>query len=175
MKKMPFVLMSILIFTAIVTFTSAKQDKPGRTEFSQFLIGTFAPATQSEYGLWVAWKAEFVTGTSEGNLPHGSLATFTIVSYRRFKTDDGKSFINGTWKFVSSDESTISGIFNGKGITQNAFYGNFVTNESEGNTKAYVKAKIQGEFECWIEPLLPYGNLWKYEAWWNGTYKEGGN
>jgi len=174
MKKVPLILIGILTFTAIVTFIYAKENNPNRTEFSQFLTGTFMPSTTSEHGLWATMKKEIITGSAEGDLPHGSRATFVIVSNRRFKIDEGKSFINGTWKFVSSNGDEISGIFIGQGTTPNEFFGKFMTNESQKNLDAYAHAKIQGEFKCWMASLPSYVNLWEFRAWWNGTYQEGG-
>jgi len=172
MRKIPLILASILVFSAFVTYISAKENNPNREEFSEFLSGTFTPTAQREYGPWTATKKEVVIGNAEGDMP-GSQITFTLVMNRRFK-DEEKSFIKGTWKFVSNDESEISGIFTGKGTSPNSFSGKFMTNRTKKSTGMYAGAKIRGDFSCQLSPLSSYGNLWKYEAWWNGTFQVGG-
>lgn len=174
MKKLPFILMGILTFTILVAYINAKESKPTRVEFTEFLRGSVAEGTTRHYGLWTAIKNEAIPdGNGQGDLV-GSPITFTIASNRRFRIDEEKSFINGTWTFVSSDGSSISGIFNGKGTNSNEFSGKFETTQSQKSSGIYSKAKISGEFACrFIEPLT-YGEPWKYEAWWNGTLRGGG-
>jgi len=111
-------------------------------------------------------------GTGQGNLM-GSPIEFTIISGRRFKMDDQKSFINGTWMFVSSQGGELSGILIGRGTTLNEFSGMFNTNESQWSTGIFSKAKISGVFSCRFFQLPPYGASLGYEAWWNGTLREG--
>ena len=171
MKKMPLVLVSILTFTAIITFINAKENNPNRTEFSEFLTGTFTPGSMQQYGIWTSTSDEVTTGTADGDLVSSQL-TFMLVANRRWMTEREKSFIDGTWKFVSASQGEISGIFNGKGTSPTVLYGKFIANEPDMNTGAFVNIKIQGEFSCSMTPLPPYGNLWRYEAWWNGTFQE---
>lgn len=177
MKKSPLILMGILAFTVIVTHISAERSNPTRIEFSVFLQGSVAQGTTTYNGLWTVIHNEVITGSSlQGNLV-GSPITFTILSNRRFKTHaltGEKSFINGTWTFVSSDGSSISGILNGKGTKFNEFSGKFVTTQSHKSTGIYTKAKISGQFTCRFIELPPYGASLGYEAWWNGTLREGG-
>jgi len=171
MKKMPLILASILTFTAVITFINAKENNPNRTEFREFLTGTFTPGSTEPYGIWALTSNEVITGTADGDLTSSQL-TFMLVANRRFMTDGDKSFIDGTWKLVSASEGEISGIFNGKGPSPNGFYGKFIANEPDTNTGTFVNIKIQGEFGCWMTALPPYGTLWRYEAWWNGTFQE---
>lgn len=167
-KKIPLILGAILVFSAFVTYISAQERNPNREEFSEFLSGTFTPSALIEYGPWAAARREVVIGNAEGDMP-GSQITFTLVMNRRF-VDEVRSFINGSWKFVSNDESEISGIFIGKGVSPNSFSGKFMTNDTLNGTGTYFGAKIMGYFSCELSPLSSYGNLWKYEAWWNGTF-----
>lgn len=171
MRKITLILVSILVFSALVTYISAQVKNPNREEFSEFLSGTFTPAAQFDYGQWTSTKNEIVIGSAAGDMP-GSPLTFTLVMDRRWM-DEEKSFINGSWKFVSNDESEISGIFTGKGTSPDLFSGKFMTNETDKSTGIYADAKIQGFFSCQLSPLSSYGNLWKYEAWWNGTFQVG--
>lgn len=172
MKRIPLILHVILILLAFVTYINAQGKNPNREEFSEFLSGTFTPSAQIEYGLWTATKNEVVIGNAEGDML-GSQITFTLLMNRRFMDKEDKSFTDGTWKFVSNDESEISGIFTGKGSSPYSFSGKFMTNETEKSTGIYAHAKIQGDFSCQLSPLSSYGNLWKYEAWWNGTFQVG--
>ena len=172
MKKIPLILAGILVFSAFVTYISAQEKNPNREEFSEFLSGTFTPAAQFDYGLWTATENEVVIGNAVGDMP-GSPLTFTLVMDRRFMEKEQKSFTDGTWKFVSNDESEISGIFTGKGTSLTSFSGKFMTNQTEKRTGIYADARIQGDFSCQLTLLSSYGNLWKYEAWWNGTFQTG--
>jgi len=171
MKKISLVLIGVLAFATIVTYIRAQENNPNRTAFSEHLTGTFTLGTSSQHGQWTDMTREMITGNGEGNLAESAI-TFTIQANRRFKIDDGKSFINGTWKFVSADESSISGIFMGNGISANEFSGKFMTNQSQKSTASFVSVKIQGDFSCVFSPLPPYGNLWKYEAWLDGVIQE---
>ena len=174
MKKLPFILMGILTFAILVAYINAKESKPTRVEFTEFLRGFVAQGTTIHYGLWTAIKNEAISdGNGQGDLDESPI-TFTIVSNRRFRIDEEKSFINGTWTFISSDGSSISGIFNGKGTNSNEFSGRFETTQSQKSTGTYSKAKISGEFTCWFIEPETYGEPWRYEAWWNGTFREGG-
>jgi len=171
MKGLPLVLMSVLTFT-IITYINAQGNSPTRVQFEEFLEGSVAPGTIRNYGEWTAYNSEVITGSGDGDLV-GSPIAFTIVSNRRFNAYAQISFIHGYWTFVSSDGSLISGHFEGNGTTITEFSGKFVATQSQKSTKTYSKAKISGEFTCRFIPLPPYGASWRYEAWWNGTLREG--
>jgi len=172
-KKSPLVLIGILAFTAIVVFINAQESSPTRERFEELLQGSVTQGSIRQYGLWTSIR-EVITGNGQGDLK-GSPITFTIVcSSRSFALDHTqKNFINGTWMFVSSDGSSISGILFGQGTKSNEFSGKFESTQSQKSTGLYSKAKISGEFAGRIFPLPPYGTTWGYEAWWNGTFREG--
>lgn len=175
MKRIPLVLIGVLAFASIVTYISisARGLNPNRTEFSEHLVGEFVLGSPTQHGQWTDITPEVVpVGSGEGNLAESTI-TFTMEFNRRFKEDDGKSFIKGTWRLVLADESSISGSFIGSGTSPDEFWGELMTNESEQRTGSFVNVKIKGEFHCLLSPLPQYGNMWKYEAWWNGTIQQG--
>lgn len=166
-------MLGILAFGVVVSYINADEGKLGAMQFKEFLQGSIVGSGEiREYGPWVSIRGELITGTGTGNLL-GSPIEFTIVSNRRVKVDDEKSFQNGSWKFVSSDGSQISGILVGKGITLTEFSGMFVSNESSSGTGIYYGITIKGMFSCRFLPPQTYGGFWRYEAWWNGTLRTG--
>jgi len=172
MKKLPLALVAILTLTALLTYIDAQGIKPTRGSFSEFLQGTVAPGTPRNYGEWTAINDEVIEGSLDGNLV-GSPTTFRIVSDRRFNAEEQLSFIDGSWTFMTSDGDSIGGIFFGNGTSLTVFLGKFVSTSSEkriGTT--YSKVKISGNFSCWFLQPVPYGGRWRYEAWWNGTFRQ---
>ena len=188
MRKISLLFLGILAFTIVVSYINADEAracKSRATQFKEFLQGSVVgPDMTRKYGRWTAIKRELITGSGIGNLK-GSPIEFTLVSNRRFKMDDQKSFINGRWKFVLSDGSQISGIFIGSGKTPTEFSGMFVANNHDNDNHdnsqksagiysgAKTDAKIMGMFSCKFLPPQTYGGFWRYEAWWNGTIKKG--
>lgn len=175
MKKSPWMLMIILALCCGVALLNGETTAiKAESQFAEFLQGYVTPGTTSQYGEWMALEDEVITGSSlQGDLV-GSPIVFTIMSSRRVKSMDGKSFIEGEWTFVAFDGSSISGTFRGNGTNITEFSGKFIRTMAQKSTGIYSGAKISGRFSCeFIEPL-PYGDAWRYEAWWNGTFRGGG-
>lgn len=178
MKKISLMLIGVLTLTAVMAHISAQENSPDHVLFRDFLQGPVAQGRTRNYGEWTAIEDEVIIGTLQGDLIGSSIA-FTIVSNRRYNAFEEVSFIDGNWMFVSSSEesSVIGGNFKGSGPTLTEFEGKFMTTQSQKSNGTYTKAKISGDFSCWFRFITngPYGGYWRYEAWWNGTFREGGN
>lgn len=171
MKKLPLILMGILTLAIIVTYINAQENSPTRVQFEESLQGFFVQSPARYYGEWEARDDEIIIGSGSGDLS-GLPITFTIVANRRFNAEEDISFIDGDWTFVLSD-SSISGHFKGNGTTLTEFSGRFVSTMSQQNSVTHPHDKISGEFRCWFTEPSGYGDPWRYDAWWNGTLREG--